>query len=154
MHIVNKAQLAEILGYTERTLTEWQEEGMPIARRAEQRGQAHEYDAAGVVAWLVERTERKARADNPKDQLYRSQVKLNELKIGEMENRLVDAIEVERQFTNMVLEVRRDLLQLADRVAGELQADPGVEEKRERLRREVLEALKGFAGREHGQDQA
>lgn len=120
--LLNKAQLSDFLGYSEQTLGQWQEEGLPIARRALVRGQPHEYDSAAVVAWLLDRAERKARADNPKDQLYASQVKLNELKIGELEGRLVNIQDAEAGFTRMIVNARQRLLQipevLADVLAG------------------------------------
>jgi len=42
--IVNKKELAEIIGISERSLTEWQKEGLPVASYADNRGQANEYD--------------------------------------------------------------------------------------------------------------
>ena len=145
MALVNKAQLADLLGYAERSLTEWQEEGMPIARRADMRGQANEYDSASVVSWLLERAIRKAKAENPKDELYRSQTRLNQLKLAEMERTLVDAAEVEAEYARMILNARQQLLQLADRLAPELDAAAGEERKRELLGAAILEALKSLS---------
>jgi|CXWL01.1.fsa_nt_gi phage terminase Nu1 subunit (DNA packaging protein) len=121
MALVNKAQLADLLGYAERSLTDWQDEGMPVARRADLRGQANEYNTAEVVAWLLTRAERKARAESPREELYRSQVRLNTLKIDEAEKRLVDAKEVEQEFSRLVIAARTRLLQLPGLLAQDLQ---------------------------------
>lgn len=51
--IVSKKELAELLGVSERTLTEWQQKGMPIKIQTA-RGHANEYDTADVFNWRVE----------------------------------------------------------------------------------------------------
>jgi phage terminase Nu1 subunit (DNA packaging protein) len=48
--IVNKNQLAEIVGVTSRTLTEWQKEGLPFAPK---RGRENGYNTAEVIEWIV-----------------------------------------------------------------------------------------------------
>lgn len=55
--IVNKHELAAILGKTPKTLTIWQAEGMPFAK-SESNGAANEYNTAEVIAWLVRRETR------------------------------------------------------------------------------------------------
>ena len=144
MAILNKVQLAEILGFSERTLTEWQEEGMPIDRTGV-RGQENAYDTAAVVAWMLDRAARKARADNPKDELYRSQKKLIDLNIAEKEHKLVDPTEVEAEYGRMVFAARTRLLQIVHR-AGELEVLAGEEPKRAWLDTAILEALLGDGG--------
>ena len=139
MPILNKAQLAEMLGFSERTLTEWSQEGMPLAHTGG-RGQENAYDTAAVVAWMLERAARKARADHPKDELYRSQKKLIDLQIAEKEKKLVDAAQVEREYTRLVLAARARLLQLVNLVP-ELDGLACVEEKRERLEAAILQVL-------------
>lgn len=144
MAIVNKAQLADLLGYAERSLTEWQDEGMPVARRADLRGQANEYNTAEVVAWLLTRAERKARAESPREELYRSQVRLNTLKIDEAEKRLVDAKEVEQEFSRLVIAARTRLLQLPALLVQQLEGVPH-EERRALIEHEIRKALAELA---------
>lgn len=55
--IVNKHELAAILGKTPKTLTIWQAEGMPFAK-SEANGAANEYNTAEVIGWLVRRETR------------------------------------------------------------------------------------------------
>jgi phage terminase Nu1 subunit (DNA packaging protein) len=51
---VNKSQLAEILGITERALTTWQEEGLPFERR-EAVGLENLYHTGDVIRWIEAR---------------------------------------------------------------------------------------------------
>lgn len=51
---VNKARLAEIIGYTERTITTWLDEGLPRVSIGS-RGQSDEYDTADVIRWMIAR---------------------------------------------------------------------------------------------------
>lgn len=50
--IVSKKELAELVGVSERTLTEWQQKGMPVKVQTT-RGHANEYDTADVFNWRV-----------------------------------------------------------------------------------------------------
>ena len=52
--IVNKAELAEILGKSERTLTTWQKNGMPIEVDGG-RGSANKYCTEAIISWMVRR---------------------------------------------------------------------------------------------------
>lgn len=146
---LNKAQLAEFLGYSERTLTDWQAEGLPIAVIGA-RGQEHEYDTASVVAWIVQRAEARARSsENPKDELYRTQSHLNRLKIAEAEGRLVDLQSVEQGFARMVVNARQRLLQIPDSLGGELAAAPSEAACADLLREAIRDALKELASQTH-----
>ncbi len=51
---VNKKQLADIFGLSQRTLTELQRAGLPIEERGA-RGRSHVYDTARVFAWFLAR---------------------------------------------------------------------------------------------------
>lgn len=52
--LVNKAELAEIVGKSERTLTTWQKNGMPIAHDGA-RGEQNKYETSEVIEWMIER---------------------------------------------------------------------------------------------------
>ena len=47
--IVTKSELAEILGVSERTLSTWQQEGLPIEN---QQHQGNTYHTVKVIDWL------------------------------------------------------------------------------------------------------
>ncbi|QZA80248.1 terminase small subunit [Deefgea piscis] len=50
--IVNKNELAQIVGVSERTLTEWQRAGMPMVL-SKGRGTSNQYDTAQVLSWRI-----------------------------------------------------------------------------------------------------
>lgn len=52
--IVTKTQLAEILGVSDRTLTTWQKNGLPIKVDGA-RGEANKYDTEDVIGWMIAR---------------------------------------------------------------------------------------------------
>jgi len=51
--LVNKKQLAELVGRSERTLTTWSKQGMPVAV-ASDRGRAHQFDTTAVIKWMIQ----------------------------------------------------------------------------------------------------
>ena len=86
--IVNKHELAAILGKTPKTLTIWQAEGMPFAK-SETNGHANDYNTAEVIAWLIRRETssgldlNEERAKLAKEQTEGSRLK-NEERRGEL----------------------------------------------------------------------
>lgn len=52
--IVNKAVLSDIIGKSERTLSTWQKNGMPIKFDGT-RGEQNQYETADVINWIVDR---------------------------------------------------------------------------------------------------
>ena len=112
----NKTDLAEILGVSERTLTDWQDEGMPIEARGE-RGQANEYNTAAVIAWKEARVIAKARANTPRDRLDLARERLVRIEIADKERKLVPMDEARREFDLAVIAWREKLLQLPARFA-------------------------------------
>lgn len=112
----NKTDLAEILGVSERTLTDWQDEGMPIVARGE-RGQANAYDTVAVITWMEAREIAKARASTPRDRLDLARERLVRIEIADKERKLVPMDEMRRLFDLAVIVWREKLLQLPARFA-------------------------------------
>lgn len=52
--IVNKAELAAILGRSAQSLTAWQAEGMPYVK-SEEKGGDNAYNTAEIIAWIIRR---------------------------------------------------------------------------------------------------
>ncbi|WKV82658.1 terminase small subunit [Pseudomonas sp. B24_DOA] len=50
---VSKADLSEIVGRDERTLTRWQNDGMPVTEFGLGRGNENQYDTEAVIQWLM-----------------------------------------------------------------------------------------------------
>ena len=141
---VNKAELAAILGISERSLTDWQKEGMPIVHVGE-RGESNQYDTEQVIAWWIERELKKVREESPRDELYRSQKRLADLQIAEQERTLVPIAEVEPAYERLVLAARQRLLQMPSRLAHELEAVAGAENKRALLEEAIDQVLTELA---------
>lgn len=92
--IVNKRDLAQILGVSERTLTEWQREGMPMVL-ATGRGSANQYDTAAVIAWRIAREVNGAQQESQKDRLDRLRGDQIELQMAKELRELIAVAEIE-----------------------------------------------------------
>ena len=108
--LVNKRQLSEILGISERSLTDWQKEGMPVAGYAENRGQANEYDTRAVIGWLVQREIERLHKEKPRDRLDRLKADAIELDIKERTGELAPAALFERMWGDHILAARTEFL--------------------------------------------
>jgi phage terminase Nu1 subunit (DNA packaging protein) len=140
---VNKRELAEVLGKTERAITDWQEEtpALPIAKRGA-RGQEHEYDTAAVIDWLVERALAKAgKAESQRDREARLRADLLEFELAEKRGTMVPADQVGPIWEARVLAAAFYMSSRHSRLAGMLEATPGIEAKRALLKQEDQDFL-------------
>ena len=128
MSIVNKRELAEILGVSERTLTDWQSrELMPIANPAAERGQAHEYDTNAVIGWLIQRELSRMKHEKPRDRLDRVKADVIELELAEKLGQLAPLDVIEQTWVTHITAARTELLTMVDVINSELAARYGVE---------------------------
>lgn len=137
---VNQTELAEILGVTDVTLWEWQKEGMPIEVRGE-RGQANLYDSAACIDWRIERELAKRGKETQRDRLTRLQADALERENALKAGTLVPAEEIEPVWRGRIFSASAFLLGQRSRLAGLLEAAPGIEAKRTLLEREFTEFL-------------
>ena len=117
---VNKRELSELLNVSERTLTSWQKEGMPVADKGG-RGAAHRYDVADVVRWLTARggTERESLDLNAeRARLARAQAERTELALARERGLLIERTAVILTWTNFVAVWRARLWGLPTRLAA------------------------------------
>lgn len=128
---VNKKELAAILGVTEKTLTSWQKNGMPI-EVAGGRGSRNEYDTQRIIEWMV--TQRLAKAgvvqgeevagafdyQIEKARLKHWQATEKELSVRENAKQLLKREELEFKLGQMITSVKSALLNVPDRVAQRL----------------------------------
>ena len=121
---VNKKALSEILGYSERTITDWQDDGMPVAYRGD-RGESNRYDTSAVIRWLVDREVAKVRKESPKDRLDRLRADQMELNLAQQRGALVNVRQLEPELMQMVGAFRTELLSMADKLKSELDAQYG-----------------------------
>lgn len=146
MSLVNKVELAAIVGVSERTLTEWQREGLPFVRA--ERGASNHYDTAEVIKWMLAR-EAKARSpdqEGERDRLARLQGDMLELTIGEKRQTLIPSAEIEPAWSALVVAARQSLLAMPVRLAPIVIGMTDVDQVRELLDEQVNDALAKLAG--------
>jgi phage terminase Nu1 subunit (DNA packaging protein) len=138
---VNKRELSEIMGVTERSLTDWQEEGLPIAHKGE-RGEENVYDTEIVINWRVQRAlARAGKAESQRDREARLRGDMLEIDLQAKNGTMVPAAEVEPIWLGRVRAAAAYMLGRASRLAAILETTAGIEAKREVLRKEDAEFL-------------
>lgn len=125
--IVNKRELSEIIGVSERSLTEWQKDGLPVASYADNRGQANEYDTKAVITWMIARETANYVQEKPRDRLDRLKADAIELDIKERTGKLAPVALFERAWSDHILAARTEFLTMPDVLATELSAIVGKE---------------------------
>jgi phage terminase Nu1 subunit (DNA packaging protein) len=117
--IVNKRQLADILGCTEETLSQWGKQGMPILLQRLGR-EGNQYDSAAVIAWR----EARALSDQPVtdyDTERTRKVKIEADILGiqkaQIEGRMIPSEKVEAAWVSLVSAFRARMLAIPSRCA-------------------------------------
>lgn len=145
--LVNKKTLSEIIGYSERTLTEWQKDpSFPIAKDGE-RGQSNNYDVSQVINWYVRKQVADSGVEKPRDRKDRLSADMLELEMAEKIGGLVLANDVKQQITALVIAVRTEILNGNHKLKTELDAMYGFDTDIELLdehSRSVLNTLSGY----------
>ncbi|WP_447956515.1 terminase small subunit [Vreelandella sp. EE7] len=137
---MNKRALAELLLVSERTLTEWQQKGMPVAHSAG-RGASNEYAPALVIAWMLARANESPR-ESAKDRLDRLRGDQLEREMLKEDGVIVMPDDLEVEYDSMVDAARAEFLfNMPDALASELTAILGVEVDVSTIRRYVEDAL-------------
>jgi terminase small subunit / prophage DNA-packing protein len=126
--LVNKSELAEIIGKSEQTLTTYQKNGMPI-KHSGGRGSENIYDTSEVIAWLVRRELEKVVVGDDgeaivyeveKARLTKAQANHEELKVEVLKGELIRAEVVERVQGGMVSAFRARCLSLPVKASPQL----------------------------------
>ncbi len=114
--IVNKVRLAKILGKSERTLTEWQKEGMPTKKKGA-RGQSNTYDTAKVIEWLIKKeSDAITKMDAAKLRLVEAQAELEELKVAEKKEELIPIDKMKLLWSGVLGTFRQRIQSLPSRL--------------------------------------
>ncbi|RRV18116.1 terminase small subunit [Pseudomonas saudiphocaensis] len=138
---VSKAELAEIVGRDERTLSRWQNEGMPVLEIGLGRGNENQYDTEEVIAWLMQLATLNGKKESVRDRLDRIKGDREELALAKDLEEVVVAAELIERFETMVTAAKVELLNTyPENLASDLSARYGVEVD-EQLIREPLEAI-------------
>lgn len=137
---LNKRALSELLEVSERTLTDWQQKGMPVAVSAG-RGASNEYSPAEVIAWLLVRANDTSR-ESAKDRLDRLRGDQLEREILKEDGVLVMPEDLDVEYGALVEAARAELLfNMPDALAAELTAIHGEEVDVSVIRRHIEDAL-------------
>lgn len=144
---VNKRELADILGKSERTLTDWQASaGLPVEERGA-RGEENAYDTEKVIAWYVQRELARANVETPRDRLDRIRAQREELGLRRDLGELVNVELIEPMLDRYVQDVANAVDGLAEKYALMLQqvTDPeGQHQLLALLAREIRDALGNY----------
>lgn len=144
--ICNKRQLADIVGKSERTLTEYQDQGLPIELLGD-RGTENQYDTAKVIEWLIQRALAGQARESGRERLERLQADDLEMKIDERAGRLVSVDAVEQLLAGGIIATRSELTGLADRLKAALDGAYRVNIDPVLIENEVLQTLNKLAAR-------
>jgi phage terminase Nu1 subunit (DNA packaging protein) len=132
---VNQTELAAIFGVSDVTIWEWQKDGLPMLARGPN-GTANQYDTEACIAWYAAREVAKVTKETHRDRLTRLQADALELELEERRAILVPVDQVEPVWQARVFAAAAFLLGQPSRLAGMLEGTPGIEAKREVLRKE------------------
>lgn len=150
---VNKKTLADIIGYSEKTLTDWQAHGMPILLSAG-RGSSNEYDTAAVIGWMLDRQALGNKRESAKDRLDRLRGDQLERELAKEDGLLVTPEDLDIEYDGLVEAVRAELLfNVPQELAGELSAVYGADIDVSIISRHIEDALRKLSTYDPGVDQ-
>ena len=138
---VTKAQLSEIVGRDERTISRWQNMGMPVFQIGLGRGNENEYDTQAVIEWLVQLAQQRGEKESVRDRLDRIKGDREKLALAkDLEEVGVAADPLER-FEAAITAAKVELLNtFPENLASVLSARYGIEVE-DQLIREPLETI-------------
>ena len=125
---LNKRELSEYLALSERTLTEWMNEGMPVCELG---GPGHEnrYDLGAVARWACLREVQKRNIVSPFDRLNLVRAQREELSLARDKGEIVSVEEMRPAVRRWVNEILGVLLSIPDRYAQQLEQVEGIPAK-------------------------
>lgn len=150
--LVNKRDLALIVGVSERTLTEYQREGLPMQVDGS-RGESNTYDTEQVIRWLVMREVSKPGNETQRDRLARLQGDKVEMEIAVAAGQLVAVGDIEPAWLAMAASAKSYLRAEPDRLAQLLEVTDGVDGKRDLLSDTFDEFLRKLSSYDPGEDE-
>lgn len=138
---VTKAQLSEFIGRDERTISRWQNMGMPVFQIGLGRGNENEYDTQAVVEWLVQLAQQRGEKESVRDRLDRIKGDREELALAKDLEEVVFAADLLERFEAAITAAKVELLNtFPENLASVLSARYGIEVD-DQLIREPLETI-------------
>ena len=139
---VNKTKLAEIFGVSQKTLTEWQKDGLPVEDRGG-KGQSNTYDTGECIAWRFNSLMTGDGFDFNKERARKEKESADKL---EMENEvtrgaLVLSTEVSQAWGEEFSRVKNKLMAAPPKIAPLMVAIKTPAEAQEIIKKVIIEAL-------------
>lgn len=141
--LVNKAKLSDILGVSERSLTTWTSEGMPVEQIAV-RGASNQYETSAVIRWMIER-ETGDDYSAQRTRLTKEQADKTELENRRLRGELVPTSAVQAQLEREFGAIRSRLLSIPTKLSPQIITCKTLPEAQECLRVLVHECLTDLA---------
>ena len=125
---VTKAQLSEIVGRDERTLSRWQNDGMPVEEIGLGRGNENQYDTEAVIGWLVQVASLNGKKESVRDRLDRIKGDREELALAKDLDEVVVLSDFMSRFESMINTAKVELLNTyTQNIASDLSARYGID---------------------------
>lgn len=94
MIVSGSANLGDILGVSQKSITEWTHQGMPVQKRGKTK-QGNEYETAQCIRWMIQREMQRGRIERQQDRLARVQADKIEMENEERRGVLITAAKIE-----------------------------------------------------------
>jgi phage terminase Nu1 subunit (DNA packaging protein) len=153
--IVNKTQLAQIIGRSEEWLTQAQKQSdFPVLQKG--RGRAgSRYETADVIDWMNRKNIDNLLGDagaidieEAKRRKLAAEAALAETELAQVQGRLVEAEVVERAWAELVANCRAKLLSIPSKVSPEVFAAESLVEVKATMKSAITEALNELSNSE------
>ena len=150
--IVNKQELAEIIGKSERTITTWQKQGMPIALDGT-RGTENKYNTVDVFEWMLNREIERRISEHggtesdfydyeiERGRLTHHQANKTELEAAKLRGSLVEKETLDKLVADMAATIRANALAIPTKGAHLFLNLEDLEEAQANLKSLVYELL-------------
>ncbi|WP_109512572.1 terminase small subunit [Pseudomonas ovata] len=126
--VVSKAELGELVGRDERTLTRWQSDGMPVLEFGQGRGNENRYDTETVIQWLMQQAALNGKKETTRDRLDRIRGDREEVALAKDLEQVVVAADMIQRFEAVITSAKVELLNtFPDALAADLSARYGID---------------------------
>lgn len=111
--VVTRAEFAEIAGITPDSVTRLTGQGLPVLSTGGRgRGDATKIDAVAAMEWIRDRDDKRSGLDVERERHYAAMAEKNELANAVRRGELVEAGDIEREWSSLILACRERLLSL------------------------------------------
>jgi hypothetical protein len=149
--IVNKTQLADVIGRSEEWITQAQkDQTFPVLERNRSRA-GNRYETQDVIRWMNQREVQDLVGDNinieeAKRRKLAAEAALAETELAQVQGKLLDAEEAAKQWAELIANCRAKLLAIPAKASGEIFAAESLVEVKTILKKMIIEALNELSG--------